>query len=74
MASDQRIEVIVEDGPEGGPLVDLVRRTALSPCAGRAVTTPMTTASQGTRQGLLSCSQMTIRCATSTASSVTKTK
>ena len=28
MASDQRIEVIVEDGPEGGPLVDLVRRTA----------------------------------------------
>ena len=29
MASDQRIEVIVEDGPEGGPLVDLVRRTAL---------------------------------------------
>ena len=31
MASDQRVEVIVEDGPEGGPLVDLVRRTALSP-------------------------------------------
>ena len=29
MASDQRVEVIVEDGPEGGPLVDLVRRTAL---------------------------------------------
>ena len=29
MASEQRIEVIVEDGPEGGPLVDLVRRTAL---------------------------------------------
>ena len=28
MASDQRIEVIVEDGLEGGPLVDLVRRTA----------------------------------------------
>ena len=28
MASDQRIEVIVEDGPESGPLVDLVRRTA----------------------------------------------
>ena len=28
MTSDQRIEVIVEDGPEGGPLVDLVRRTA----------------------------------------------
>ena len=29
MTSDQRVEVIVEDGPEGGPLVDLVRRTAL---------------------------------------------
>ena len=28
MTSDQRVEVIVEDGPEGGPLVDLVRRTA----------------------------------------------
>ena len=29
VASDQRVEVIVEDGPEGGPLADLVRRTAL---------------------------------------------
>ena len=28
MASDRRVEVIVEDGPEGGTLVDLVRRTA----------------------------------------------
>ncbi len=29
MAADQRVEVICGDGPEGGPLVDLVRRTAL---------------------------------------------
>ena len=28
MASDPHVEVIVEDGPEGGSLVDLVRRTA----------------------------------------------